>query len=439
MIFTLSIQNDELAEAYLGRLARINGVKSEAEIYAILKKRCYLSSDEGRKIPHFDYLSRILCISIKDFVSRHTTIPFRRAIVSYDAKFAHGTHKNDSMMAYSGFRQTRTGSYFCKKCVQQDIATLGFSYWRRDHQLPGIMLCSEHIQALSFTEEKDAFFIAPSEYLKTGIAIDAKWARAMHKNRYVDRFIAISRIFIQQEFPFEVKKVRLVLRDQAKEKEFSIKNGECERPLISDEIVSKFPEEWLATVFPDLLGKRPGEKMHKSDGVVYLSTAASSVESYILASSILFDSAEMALNAIISTRKLMLVASRRITINIDSNELKDAYIHAKGRYVDIQYQSSEAKWNIHNRLLALGLPNLKKSTKYDFSKAVIAFYCDGQSLQRSAEIGGIDVRLLEQIIRQVGVGFSVILQLMSLKSARKKGVLRIKAKAPNEVIVRTGT
>lgn len=439
MIFTLSIQNDELAEAYLGRLARINGVKSEAEIYAILKKSCYVLGDEGRRIPHFDYLSRILRIPMKDFVSHHTTIPLRRAIVSYDAKFAHGTHNNDSMMAYSGFRQTRTGSYFCKKCVHQDIATLGFSYWRRDHQLPGVMLCAEHLQALSYTEEKGAFFLAPSEYLKTGISIDIKWAKSIHKNRYVERFIAISRVLIQQEFPFEVKKVRLVLRDKAEEKEFSIKNGECERPLISDEIVSKFPEEWLATVFPDLLGKRPGEKMHKSDGVVYLSTAASSVESYILAGSILFDSAEMALNAFISTRKLKLVASRRTTINIDSNELKDAYIHAKGRYVDIQYQSSEAKWNIHNRLLAMGLPNLKQSTKYDFLEAIVAFYCDGQSLQRSAEIGGIDIEVFEQIIRQVGVGFADTLQLMSLKSMRKKGVPRIKAKAPNEVIVRMGT
>lgn len=439
MIFPLSIQHDELAEAFLGRLARINGVKSEAEIYKILKASYYVSDDDDRRIPHFDYLSRILRMSLKDFVSQHTTIPLRRAIVSYDAKFAHGTHKNDSMMAYSGFRQTRKGSYFCKKCVQQDVSNLGFSYWRRDHQLPGVMLCGEHLQALSYTEKKDAFFFAPSEYLKTGTVIDAKWAKITHKNRYVERFIAISRALIQQEFPFEVKKVRLVLRDQAEVKELSIKNGECEKPLISDEIVSKFPEEWLATVFPDLLGKRPGEKMHKSDGVVYLSTAASSVESYILASSILFDSADVAMNAFISTRKLKLVASRKTIIDIDSNELKDAYIQAKGRYVDIQLRSSESKWNIHNRLLLMGLPNLKQCTKYDFSKAVIAFYCEGQSLQRSAELGGIDVGLLEQVIRQVSVGFADILQQMSLKNVRKKGVLRIRKKAPNEIITRTGT
>lgn len=439
MIFSLSIQPDELAEAYLGRFARINGAKSDSEIYQILKRNCYVSEDEHRRIPHFDYLSRILQISLREFTSRHTTIPFRRAIVSYDAKFAHGTHNNDSMMAYSGFRQTRIGSYFCKKCVHEDIATLGYSYWRRDHQLPGVMLCNEHRLALSYTEEKNAFFSSPNQYLSTRTDIDSAWARAVYRNRFVERYIAISRALIQQDFPFEVKKVRLVLRNQAKAKDFSTKNGECERPLISDEIVSKFPEDWLATVFPDLLGKLPGQKMHKSDGVVYLSTAASSVESYILASSILFNSADDVLYEFNSTRKLKLVTPRKPKITIDTNELKNAYVQAKGKYADLQFRNREAKWNIHNRLSAMGLPNLKLCKKYDYSKSVIAFFCEEKSMQESAEMGGVEIGILEQIIRQVGNEFTGVLRQMAIKRQKKKGSPRIKAKAPNEVIARTGT
>jgi hypothetical protein len=434
MFFHLSIQQGELAEAFLGRLARINGANSEAAIYSIMKNTFYQPEDKGRKIPHFDYLSRSLNVPLKNFVSQHTTIPFRRAIASYEGKFAHGTYKNDSMLAYSGFRQTRKGSYFCRKCVSQDIRNFGFSYWRRDHQLPGVMSCHEHEYALNYTDKKEAFFFCPTEYLKTSKTIDPNWAASVHENIYVSRFLAISRTLIEQEFPFEVKKVRLVLREQAEMKAFSTKNGECERPLISDEILSLFPEDWLATVFPDLLEKRPREKMHKSDGVVYLSTAASSVESYILASCVLFDSEDDAIQALMSTRKLEWVPLRPATFNVDTNELKDAYVQAKGRYANLEVKTSESKWNIHNRLTDLGLPNLKQSMQFDYFSAISAFYCEGQSLQKSADLGGIEVAQLEQIVRQVGFEFAKTLQLMSPPRKQKKGVPRIKAKAPNEVI-----
>ena len=434
MFFHLTIQKDELAEAFLGRLARINGARSESALYILMQSVLKKVGDEGRKIPHFDYLARALNISLKDFVCRHTTIPFRRSIASYDEKFAHGTYKNDSMLAYSGFRQTRKGSFFCEKCVNQDLLRLGFSYWRRDHQLPGIMCCREHEEPLAYTEVKDAFFFCPSEYLESSIPISLNWAKSLHLNTYISRFVALSRILVEQEFPFEVRKIRLVLRDQAEKKEFSIKNGECERKLISDEIISKFPEDWLATVFPDLLGKPAKQKMHKSDGVVYLSTAASSVESYIIASCILFESEIDAIRAFNGTRGIEVPSLRRSVKQIDINELKAAYIGAKGRYADLQIRCIESKWNIQNQLQVLGLPNLRHGIKYDYFTAVTAFFIEGQSSQRSAELGGLEIEHFEEIIRQVGFGFSQTLQQMSFAKKSKKGVLRIRAKAPNEVI-----
>lgn len=32
----------------------------------------------------------------------------------------------------------------CRECIQQDMESFGFSYWRRSHQLPGVLVCQQH-------------------------------------------------------------------------------------------------------------------------------------------------------------------------------------------------------------------------------------------------------------------------------------------------------
>ena len=36
----------------------------------------------------------------------------------------------------------------CHMCIQTDKAEFGFAYWRRDHQLPGVLVCQKHGTAL---------------------------------------------------------------------------------------------------------------------------------------------------------------------------------------------------------------------------------------------------------------------------------------------------
>lgn len=36
----------------------------------------------------------------------------------------------------------------CHICIQSDKAEFGFAYWRRDHQLPGVLVCQKHGTAL---------------------------------------------------------------------------------------------------------------------------------------------------------------------------------------------------------------------------------------------------------------------------------------------------
>lgn len=438
MFFQVSIQPDELAESYFGRVLRINAISDKKSALTLFSKYFRFDEDNDRPIFHIEYLSRIAQLDIPDFVCRHTTLPFRRAIASYAAQIPHGVDDGKSMLRLSAGRDSRPEAYFCKQCIKIQQKETGMPFWRRVHQIPGMMICQEHRIPLFYTKEKNAFLRSPTDFLRSHIAIENMWAKNVHKNKYVERFVEIAEKLLDLKLPAEVKKVRVILRKRADERGLSIKNGECERPLISDEILTKFPRDWLATVFPDLLQKRFGEKMHRSDGVVYLSTAASSVDVYILAFSVLFDTSDEVVSVIKNSQKLKITPKRKVS-DINGDELRLAYLAAKGRYSDIVIESSEGRWNIKNKLISMGLPNLKQGLNYDYFKSLYAFYCKACSVEESAKVGGISMKELEDCVRVVGTDFISMLDRMTSFGPPKKGTRRTKSLSPSEVAQLTGT
>ncbi|MBC7751546.1 MAG: TniQ family protein [Candidatus Saccharibacteria bacterium] len=439
MIITPSPMPDELAESYFGRVIRLNGLRNEKEALKVFAEWAKFPEDVDHKIYHIEYLSLMAQMSLPEFVCRHTTLPFRRSIASYYPNLSHGSTENYSMLKWTGMRPTRPGAYFCPACIKDDQETMGMSYWRRDHQLQGVMSCEKHHTALSYTGDKGAFLKAPSTKFKSINAINETWAKSIIENTYIQQYLTISRELLKSDKPIDVKIVRNVLRSRTEDKGWSIKNGKCEKPLLSDLVARSFPREWLATVFPDLLDKKLGEKMHKMDGVVYLSTLSSSVAAYVLASCVLFENADEALNALVNpsietTEKRV----RNTEIAINEDQLQAAYIRAKGQYAVLQFEISENRWHIFNRLRAMGLPNLKDSDRQSTLNAATAFFVEKRSLSDSALIGKISIETLEDFIRQVGNSFTATLMEMKPQGGRGTGVARIKPLTPFEAIAMAG-
>jgi hypothetical protein len=129
------------------------------------------------------------------------------------------------------------------------------------------------------------------------IAVDEAWALSDMGHPGIQRFLEISRKLISLEKPIDVKTARIVLRDRASVQGLCTYAGKSPKALLSDQIVADFPLDWLATVVPARAEKAPGAQLNQVDGVLYLSTSASSVTPYILACSVLFDSADEALRA----------------------------------------------------------------------------------------------------------------------------------------------
>lgn len=428
---------EEIDIGYLGRVMRRNGAASKKEIEKLMSQWAGVADKSRREVSCLELLSKVAGCELIVFVRQHSTLPLRRGITSYYPELPHGGEERRSMLGTSGMRQPRPGAYFCKKCVQEDQEFHGEAYWRREHQIAGLLYCPKHSIPLNYLEDDSAFLSSPANYWHSCQSIDEVWANETSKNEAIKRYVDISTSLLDSHSPFDVRRVVDILKPRAAEHGFQTHGGAVKSPLLSDEIIQVFGRKWLSIVLPPLADKITGKILSQMDGVLYLTTSASSTSAYILAFAALYDSTDDALNALQSNPD-RIKRHRARAEDISREEILDAYIQARGNYTKVVSAVSGGKQTVIAKLRALGLPNLLGKSKQDILKAVMAFYVEKNSLQCSADKGGISVEAMEDIVRVAGPELTGALYEMNKQVGRGSGIRRAKPLNPNEASQLTG-
>lgn len=429
---------EELDRGYLGRVMRLNGVDSETKMVKLIASWAGVAGKSRREVSCLELLSKVAGTELPRFVWRQTTLPFRRAITSYQPDLAHGSDTSRSMLWTSGMRLARTAAFFCPVCVHEDQDFHGQSYWRRGHQLPGVLSCPKHDVPLKYIDDGTAFLSPPSQYLSIAQGVDSIWAAEVRKNEVIQRFLEICAGLMDRSSPLEVKSVSAILKAQAMTLGYQTHGGAIKAPLLSDAVVRAYGRKWLGTVFPVLADKQDGVLLSQMDGVLYLNKSASSVVAYVLAGTLLFESADSALNALQS--QVNIARNRRGSLNIDPDQLFRTYVEGRGNYSVVATLLAVSRPAITTRLQAAGLPNLHETSKQNSLAAAYAFYIEKESLSKSAAKGKIFVEDMEELIRNAdGGGLSDALRAMSRPSGRGSGKRRAKQLTPDEVMKVNGS
>lgn len=90
--------------------------------------------------------------SAEAIVQNATTLPYYTKFRSPDvaARVMQLVRGNSSHGVAQALGMAKTANHAhpprrsCNMCIQADKANLGFAYWRRNHQLPGVLVCQEH-------------------------------------------------------------------------------------------------------------------------------------------------------------------------------------------------------------------------------------------------------------------------------------------------------
>jgi hypothetical protein len=137
-------ESDELDLGFLGRIRRLNDFKDQAETIAALGESLDPTTDP--RASHVVPLARSLNMSLGQFTRQHTLDSYHNAYTS--EAVSHADTAAQSLYVWYGRRGPITEANFCPDCVHKDETELGFSYWRRSHQLPGVTWCVQHMSAL---------------------------------------------------------------------------------------------------------------------------------------------------------------------------------------------------------------------------------------------------------------------------------------------------
>ncbi len=256
MIYSLPVPlEDELALGLLGRFARLNGISGKHAL-EILRT----DSPSNERQPPIWMLARACGIDRNLFMSSHSMLPVMYPISSY-----FGSTREDERqqsISYRGFGTASTSLRWCNECSTKDIETLGFSHWRRRHQISGIDWCVEHRTVLSQLDKAALWDVAQVPTARQGLS-SRNCVEPHHPA--LQRVEEILLAWLQRHRPLRLQAWTKVIGERCRA--LGLRVGEVGgRQVASDRIREKFPSSWLDKYFPEISSKTLNTYVRKVDG-----------------------------------------------------------------------------------------------------------------------------------------------------------------------------
>ena len=156
MIYQFPVpHDDELLGSVLARFISRQGIREDKVALELLfGSRNIVPSAllQGHLSQLTDAVKHIWQTSPSEIIANHSILPVFKPFIEanrYSAICSELTHdlKSHSMLKV-GINASSllfpTHYRFCPICLSQDVDTFAYSYWRRQFQLPGVCVCSQH-------------------------------------------------------------------------------------------------------------------------------------------------------------------------------------------------------------------------------------------------------------------------------------------------------
>lgn len=237
---------DEFALGYAGRLCHVNLNKSLFETMRMLMLNFGLQSQRGA---YLEALALAAGMQSQRFAKMHTLHPtiIEGGYVGLGRSL--GAARGQVGDEPNQLRLSKKHAYFCKDCIEQQRQEIGFAYWNRIHQLPGIYWCPWHLKELVAASYLHISRTVPS-IMTTVDTQSLGYAGALESpllHRYganmVERLVRGNR-----RVTFD--KLSRQLRERALAEGLNLDRQSNSSPYLSDLAFSNMPAWWLAQEYP---------------------------------------------------------------------------------------------------------------------------------------------------------------------------------------------
>lgn len=143
-------------------------------------------------------------LSTLDFLCNHTHFAYRHIIDSHLNQKHRYLTKGLRLKNRINQLNLRTPSpllCYCPQCIQEDIDLLGISYWRREHQFLGSVICTRHMCELRYITNKYRIIVPPPFSDHTARCFDSKIIKEALQSPMIIRYHQLSKLLMQIRCP----------------------------------------------------------------------------------------------------------------------------------------------------------------------------------------------------------------------------------------------
>lgn len=288
---------DELAWGYLCRVGRVNTLKSLQGIYDLISDAGSPNAINEASGSMAHVLAALAGASPDSIITGHTLLPFARAVRAAGACVPHKDSDDVLGRAALTFPFGNTAKLqLCPACVTEDINFHGVSYWRRAHQLKGVVFCTKHACGLRSVQTK-RWDILPEHLADEAEAPTPDIVEHALSSPVIRRYEEVCSFLAMRVRPFAMESVSRLIQDRA---QVICPTSSTQARRLSTMALAQVGGPWLINQFPGLHERRTGyvDSLDRTLGKPKVPLAT---QHYALALAMLFPTADEAMRCLLQT------------------------------------------------------------------------------------------------------------------------------------------
>lgn len=289
---------DEPSLSHEARRRHVVGARHQHEHFAWMRSELGLAKAEEDGVTDLDILARASGMTSQSYAVKHTLLSSFLVAAPAEGCSLFGSVDMARRAGQFAMRLPRRHAFVCPKCIDGDMASERYSWFRRSHQLAGLDWCAEHGENLHQVAAEQPFEHPPNWWRDEALIVDSPTSGEKAKsNAFIDRHAAISLSLLRRDRPVPCEALNQRLFDQARRVDVGWAKTKGQT-LLSDRLLVLAGDDWLYRHFPHFAMKTRGLVYRPIDNLLKRRETAAPGEVYVLALAALFDSAEAALTAV---------------------------------------------------------------------------------------------------------------------------------------------
>lgn len=403
-----ALMPDEFILGYVGRVGTANGYPRASDIRNALKKWHYVKTGQAQSVTLAEQLASAAGLQLQNFIRHHTLVPLYRSVVSDRNDHPHGDPRDPGILSAQGPLLMRKEVLLCPQCITEDMDYLGFSFWRRSHQLPGIDWCLKHSAPLSAGPKAHAFYTQPHSVERDFEPVASSRADEMEESSIIQRYASLVQVVLDLPSPIAHKAISGRLSEKLRSLGLEVNPGNG-KAFLSDLGYKRAPQEWLEEHFGFMTKKKEGKFLYELDGACVAGGKARSSTSYLLAIALLWEDASKGRDILLESHQSPRLQKTANSLNKYSDrKLISTYKASKGNIREMSKILGRHPGSVQGIIRKRGLPCLTRIN----NETLLALkdFLNGASLLELMARPNIQLDYFSECLRITGKTFGRILE-----------------------------